>query len=144
MIRRAIRVLVLVGLVLLAVPTASWADKAADQAARQLEFAREELNAGHFDRAVKSAESALRLDPTQYEAIVIKALAFEALGDPQKAEALLIAYLEFSRGFQPDPRVGDALERLASGDKSKKPGRTGPRVVESPRPSRSTRWRPRR
>ena len=121
---RALFIVLLAGLVAIAVPcwpSDARADKAADQAARQLEFAREELNAGRFERAIKSAESAMRLDPTLYEAIVIKALSFEAVGEVQKAEALLIAYLEFSRGFQPDPRVGEALNRLSSGDKRKKP-----------------------
>ncbi len=127
----ALAALVAVGV--LCVPDVALADKAEEQASRQLEFAREELNAGRFDRAIKSAESALRLDPTQYEAIVIKALSFEALGDNEKAEALLIAYLEFSRGFQPDPRVGEALKRLASGDgKRRKQGRPASREVEAP------------
>lgn len=107
-----IRLLGLVALLLLAVPAPALADKADDQAARQLEFADRELNAGEFDRAIKSAESALRLDPTLYSAIVIKALAYEALEELDKAEALLVAYLEFTRGIQPDPRVGEALTRI--------------------------------
>jgi len=133
---RALCTLALAALVAIGVPCVpdvALADKAEEQASRQLEFAREELNAGRFERAIKSAESALRLDPTQYEAIVIKALSFEALGDVKKAEALLIAYLEFSRGFQPDPRVGEALKRLASGDdKRRKQPRTPSRDIVVP------------
>ncbi len=96
------------------VPDLAWAETAQEQAGRQLEFARTELEAGRMDRAIKSAESALRLDPAQYEAIVIKALAFEALSDLNRAEALLLAYLDFIGEQQPDPRVGEALKRLAA------------------------------
>ena len=122
---RTLCVVALAGLITIAVPCgpkAGHAETGNEQGARQLEFARTELEAGRFDRAIKSAESALRLDPSQYEAIVIKALAFEAIGEPGLAESLLVAYLEFTRGAEPDPRVGEALERLASTDKRKKPG----------------------
>ena len=101
-------------------PATTHAETAQEQAARQLEFARTELEAGRHQRAIGSAESALRLDPTQLEAIVLKALAFEALGDIETAESLLVAYLDFARGREVDPRVAATQERLAASDKRKK------------------------
>ena len=119
-----VRLAALLALLLVSVPSA-WADKGSDQAARQLEFAQDELNAGDYDRAIKSAESALRLDPTAYTAIVIKALAYEAQGDTDKAEALFVAYLEFTKGIQPDPRVAEGLARLRAGASKRRTPRGG-------------------
>ena len=116
MIARA--VLGLIALLLLAPP--AFAAKGEEQAARQLEFARKELNAGDFGRAIKSAESAFRLDPTAYEAIVIKALSYEALGELERAEDLLAAYLDFTQTMQPDPRVGEAMERLREAERKRR------------------------
>jgi len=123
---KALCTLTLAGLILAGVPSVpdvANAGKSEDAALRQLQFARDELKAGTHDRAIKSAESALRFDPTRYEAIVIKALAFEAIGEPQLAENLLTAYLEFTRGKDPDHRVDGALKRLAAAEEGKKSGR---------------------
>jgi tetratricopeptide (TPR) repeat protein len=64
------------------------------QATRQLDFAREELAKGKFDKAFKSAESALRLDPGQSGAILLKAQAYEGLDNLKQAKLLVAAYLE--------------------------------------------------
>lgn len=106
--------LVLLVVALLLVPSLVHAQAGESQAERQLGFARAELEAGRHDRAIKSCESALRFDPTAFEAIVIKALSFEALGDPGKAEELFDAYDDFIRGGDADPRVAAARTRLAN------------------------------
>ena len=85
-----------------------------EQASRQLEFARKELADGKYEKAIESAESALRLNPLLYEALLIKALAFEGFGDFEKAESLLVAYQEIAKGGSVDPRADEALERIRS------------------------------
>ena len=87
-----------------------------DEAKRQLGFAETELADGQFDRALASAESALRLAPTMYGAFVVKALAYEGLGNPRLAESLLLAYQELTRNLSQDPRVAASLKRLAAPD----------------------------
>ena len=64
------------------------------QAQRQLTFARAELESGDFDRAAKSAGSAMRLSPGLLDAMVVKALAYEGAGDVRRAEALVITYID--------------------------------------------------
>jgi hypothetical protein len=78
-------------------PTASvaWAGSE-EEAGRQLEFARAELEAGDFEKAVRSAESAFRLNPILYEALVVKALAYHGLGSSDLALTLLGAYAELA------------------------------------------------
>jgi hypothetical protein len=83
-----------------------------DEAERQLTFARDELDAGKFDRALASAESALRLEPSLYDAMVVKALAYEGLGNLRMAEVMLLAYGEIATGLGPNPEVDEALARL--------------------------------
>lgn len=97
-----------------------------DEARRQLRFAEAELSRGEFDRALKSAESALRLDPALYESFVLKALAYEGLGNAPLAESLLIAYQELTKGLDADPRVEAALTRIRS---AAAPSRRGPSPV---------------
>ena len=82
----------LLGLCLLAPVTASAGSE--DEAQRQIDFARVELERDQPERALKSAESALRLCPTCYDAMVVKALAYEALDNARLAESLLLAYVE--------------------------------------------------
>lgn len=55
------------------------------EADRQIEFSHTELSQGEYDRARLSAESALRLDPARYDAILLKARAYEGLGNLQLA-----------------------------------------------------------
>ena len=93
-------------------PPAAHAGGLEDEARRQLAFAEDELAAGRFDRTIASAESALRLDPTLYQAFVVKALAYEGLDSLPLAESLLIAYQELTRGVEPDPRVAQGLARI--------------------------------
>jgi tetratricopeptide (TPR) repeat protein len=82
------------------------------QAERQLELAEQDLAAGNADRASKAAASALRLDPGLLQALVVKALAYRALGRAEDARALLRTYLDLREGLEPDPRVEPALVLL--------------------------------
>ena len=83
-----------------------------EEAERQLGFARRELSEGRFTRAVASAESALRLNPAAYEAFLIKALAYEQLGELELASSLLVACQEITKGMDQDPRAAEALARI--------------------------------
>jgi Tfp pilus assembly protein PilF len=83
----------------------------AAEAVRQLEFAHEELDAGHFERARKSASSALRLDPGLYEAMMVQGLALEGAGNAVLAEALLRTYVELL-GADALPEARQALTRM--------------------------------
>jgi hypothetical protein len=100
--------------VAIVLPSAAHADLKGE-AERQLLFARGELEAGRFDAALKSSESAMRLDPSLYRALVIKALALEGLGESKTAEAILIAYFELTKGMTPDELAVTALGRLQGG-----------------------------
>ncbi|MBJ94412.1 MAG: hypothetical protein CMP23_08015 [Rickettsiales bacterium] len=64
------------------------------QSKRQLKFAREELEQKQYEKALRSAESALRLDPSQVEAILLKALAHRGLRHFKQARLLADAYVE--------------------------------------------------
>ena len=125
-----IRLLVLV---LVLVSLMSGIARAGDsEASRQLEFARVEITEGRFDRALQSAESALRLDPSCYEALVVKALAHEGLGNEDVAEALLVAYLEMVDGLEPLAEAREALERLRAPDRSSRRSRSrGPIIPQA-------------
>lgn len=108
-------------------PTTAFAAGMEEEAGRQIDFAEDELRAGKFDAALKSAESALRLNPTLYDAFVLKALAYEGLGNPALAESLLVAYQELTKEIEDDPRVVPALERLrAARSEPARRGRTAP------------------
>ncbi len=85
-----------------------------EEARRQLELGWTDLGAGVPERALSAADSALRLDPLLYEALVLKGLCYEQLGNPGKARALLIAYLDFTEGFTQRPEAREALERLGT------------------------------
>ena len=106
--RRLSWALALAALVLLTPP----ATAGTAEAERQLLFARGELEAGRFDRAVSSAESALRLDPGLYRAMVVKALALEGLGEFARAESMLVAYFELTAGIPAPEEAEAALARL--------------------------------
>jgi len=84
----------------------------ADEAERQAGFAAAELAAGDYHRALKSAESALRLDPTRYDMFLAKALAYEGLGDLELAESLVLAYGELVGGLEDRPEAQAILDRL--------------------------------
>jgi len=100
--------------VALSLPSLAAADDLGQQARRQLELARTDLDSGHPERALSAAQSALRLDPQLYEAMVVKALAYEVMGDTERAKALLVAYMELTSGIRPVPEATAALERLTT------------------------------
>lgn len=83
------------------------------EAHRQLALAREELADGRPERALLSCSSALRLDPTLYEALLVKALAYEQAAQPARAAALLVAYRELSGKGAVLPEADEAEARLA-------------------------------
>ncbi len=95
-------------------PAPDLADDLGVQARRQLDLARSDLDKGHPERALSAAQSALRLDPQLYEAMVVKALAYEVMGDTDLAKALLVAYMELTSGIRPVPEATAALERLTT------------------------------
>ena len=83
-----------------------------EQALRQLDFAREELARGELSKALRSAETALRLCPTCQDGVVIKAFAWEALGSLRLAEAHLLAYVEVAGENTASVEATVALERV--------------------------------
>jgi hypothetical protein len=83
-----------------------------EQALRQLDFAREELARGELSKALRSSETALRLCPTCQDGVVIKALAYEALGNLRMAESLLLAYVEVVGEATATPEANQGLERV--------------------------------
>jgi hypothetical protein len=83
-----------------------------DQAERQLGYCWDELAAGELERAQKSAESALRLDPGLYEAMICKAEVYEAQGDLPRARIVVGAYLELRVGLAPSERATAVMARL--------------------------------
>ena len=98
---------------------ASFAATAEEEANRQLDFARTELAGGQADRALKSAESALRLCPSCYDAMVVKALAYEAkvaqrlVGEGQPGPAAVLPRV-------PPPPAGPAS--VGSGPRNRRGG----------------------
>jgi len=81
------------------------------EASRQLEFARAELKMGLWERARRSAASALRLDPGLFEALMVQGLALEGKGELARAEALLRTYIDLT-GEEARPEAHAALARL--------------------------------
>ena len=136
--RSTVAVLLAVALGLLAAAPATAAGP--DEAVRQLRFARAELAAGSWDRALQSADSALTLDPALAEARVLKALAYEGLGELAIAQALLLAHREALGGSLADGSEAAAAlaridERLARGDAG------GGETALALLPSSATGWR---
>ena len=103
-----------------------------DEAHRQIEFARGELQKGEPDRALKSAESALRLCPTCYDAMVIKALAYEALDNVKLAESLLLAYVELVGASLASEEATSNLVRIQASLAEPPPDRAGRKVRARP------------
>ncbi len=97
-------------LALLTPAAASAQSRGEDEARRQLEFAQAEIDEGNFEKALASADSALRLYPSLYEAYVYKALAYEGLGKLKMAESFLLTYREL-QGAE-DPVAEEALARI--------------------------------
>ncbi len=82
------------------------------EAERQLDFAWKELELKDWEKAISSAESALRLNPALYTAMVIKALAYEGMGEMRKAESWLQTYLELTKSLSQAPQALSLAERL--------------------------------
>ncbi len=87
----------------LCVATPALAGTAEKESLRQLELARADIEAGHLERAVLSARSAIRLDPLRYEALLVLAEAYEELGDEDRARGLVIAWSELTG--RPSPKA---------------------------------------
>ena len=85
-----------------------------EEAERQILLAEEDLEAGNFERAAASAASALRLDPTRYDALVVRALALKGLGHLEDSAGLLRAYRDLRGTLPLDERVEPALAEIAS------------------------------
>ncbi len=110
---------------LLLAPTAATAQSRTEmEAKRQLGFARTEVAERNFEKALASADSALRLHPALYEAFVFKALAYEGLGDMTKAEGYLVAYSDLAGSVDSLPEAEEALDRIRSGGSGS--GASGP------------------
>ncbi|MCO4771674.1 MAG: hypothetical protein KDA24_16700, partial [Deltaproteobacteria bacterium] len=96
----------------LAAPTVALAQSMEQEAERQLDFAWKELENESWEKAVSSAESALRLNPALYTAMVVKALAYEGMGEFRKAESWLQTYLELTRALSQAPEALALADRL--------------------------------
>ena len=92
-------------------PSEAQAGAAEDEASRQLGLARGDLEAGRADRAAQAATSALRLDPTLVEALLVHALALEAQKDYASARALAVAYAT-TAGETALPEVDELITRV--------------------------------
>ena len=109
---------VLLGLLLVAATVPLGATPASAQgaleteAARQLDFAWTELEKGDFDAAIASADSALRLNPALYTAMVVKALAYEGKGELRRAESWLQTYLDLTANLSRSPEAVNLADRL--------------------------------
>ena len=95
----------------IAAPTPAFA-QLEQEAERQLDFAWKELEAEKWEGAIASAESALRLNPALYTAMVVKALAYEGMGELRKAESWLQTYLELTESLSQAPEAMDLANRL--------------------------------
>lgn len=105
-----IRFVALVAFLLMGVGTA--AAQTGTPGERQLAYCWTELEAGESARAITSANSALRLDPSLYEAMVCKASAFAEDGHIERARSLLGAYVEVRLGLTPSDRALALMTRL--------------------------------
>ena len=112
---RLVGPLAFLALLTLLLPVPAAAQSATElEATRQLGFARSEVAERNFEKALASADSALRLHPALYDAFVFKALAYEGLGDLTKAEGYLVAYSDLAGPIGQLPEADVALERIRS------------------------------
>jgi len=79
--------------------------------------ARAALDEERWDDALAAAEAALRADPGNWDAFLIKALAYEGRGDLERAESLLVAFREFAVGRIIPKEANDALDRVRAARK---------------------------
>lgn len=99
-------------LALPALPASAQECGALKEAKRQVDFARQEVAEGECERALKSAESALRLCPDHHDAYLFKAQAYECAGDYPQARITLEALLEIGPG-DAGATAKSELERLS-------------------------------
>lgn len=132
---RAAAILASILTVAVAAPAGPWIQVAhagpEEEAARQLQFARDELERRDYERAVRSAESAFRLNPILYDALVVKALAYHGLGNSELALTLLGAYHELAPNgrAKEEANEAEALIRAAIKAEQEEEARRGPGAV---------------
>ena len=107
-----VAVLALSCLVFLLPGVPAWAEAGGEEAIRQARFARQELADGEYERALKSAESALTLAPALHEALLLKALAYEGLGEHGIARSLLLAHRAATGSWPPGSEPHEAMVRV--------------------------------
>jgi hypothetical protein len=117
--RRSLTGLLVVGLLVgaagpLAPSTAAAQGVMESEAQRQLDFAWAELEEGEWEKAISSADSALRLNPAMYTAMVVKALAYEGKGELRRAESWLQTYLDLTANLSQAPEAVSLADRLKS------------------------------
>ena len=132
---RCLTTLVLLLLLVAAAGGVAHASGTQEEASRQVELARQDIDAGQYERAVAACDSALRLDATAQEAFKLKGLALEQLGQIDNARGMLLAYKSLRSGLPDDPEVEAALARMA------RPAATATVVVREQPPERAPRPR---
>jgi len=93
-----------------------------EEAQRQMSFAEDEIAAGQYDRALKSAESALRLCPECTDVLVLKAAAYRGLGERKLAREMILAYAEEVGEGNLSVRAQELYDKLVR--KRERPGAT--------------------
>lgn len=100
------------------------------EAKRQIDFALTELEAGAWEKAIKSAQSAYRLDPSAHRALVVLGRAYEGLGDLEKARSFLETCTNLAGGTSAAREAAEILVRVQATIEEKsargRPGRTKP------------------
>ena len=115
---------VLVIALCLLLPATSLAGNMQEEAKRQMEFARDELANKRYDRALKSAESALRLCPECLDVMVLKAAAYFGLGERKLAREVMLAYVEEVGESGLSLEAQELYEKLVR--RRERPGAVGP------------------
>jgi len=82
-----------------------------------LDAAEHNLAKGNLTQTIQDAENAQALQPDSTRPLLVKALAYEALGHLETAAALLDAYREVLGEGSPDSRSTDARTRLEQAEK---------------------------
>jgi len=94
-------------------PSSAWSQTAEEeQAYEKLEEAKKHLDGGDYEKARKSADTALRLYPALSDAMMYKALAYEGLGELKRAKGLLSTFLQVSLKDDMKEQAQGALERI--------------------------------
>jgi tetratricopeptide (TPR) repeat protein len=123
-LRSALTTILVLGILFGASPTfAQTSATARSEADRQIAFARAEIAESHFERALTSAESALRLCPECREATLLKALAYDGLGDRKIAVRLIESYKQ-AAPESAQAKADRILKWFADTPRTRPPGRT--------------------